>query len=550
MSKNLLILTRILLKNGSNSKGKQKKKRSQWTLLAILAVAFAPLVYQIAYFTWIMFDALSQIGQQGIILSLGVTASSFVIFFFGIFYVLNTFFFSNDIESLLPLPVRPYEILGSKFIVVAVYEYLTELIVLLPMLIVFGIKSYAGPVYYIYSAAIFLVLPVIPLVVASVIVMPIMRFTNIAKSKDRFRFVGGIIAIFFAVGINGVIQRFSTRAMDVKQWQDTGNSMMRITTKAFPSSRFAAEGLVNSTNIQGIVNVLLFFAISAVAFALFLFLGELLYFKGVMGISEVSARRKSISSEELSRRTESSPVIKSYILRELKSLFRSPVYFMNCILMNFLWPVFLLIPMLTQSNGMGNLSKVAELLNKGDFSGLILTVGFAMVMFISSSNGITATSISREGQQLFVNKYIPVSYKKQIMAKVLSGVLISIIGMLTTILVATLLFKVRISLAVLIILVGFPAIFFSSLTGILMDLYHPKLNWDNEQKAVKQNLNFMFNMMLGVAFAIVTVFVIYMLKLTLLEALLGILLVYGGLDGLLYFMVVKMGVKRFSTLEI
>ena len=146
------------------------------------------------------YDGLHAIGQEAVILGFGLSVVSIVIFFFGIFYAMGIFYFSMDVENLLPLPFKPWHIMGAKFTVVLIYEYLTEIIFFAPTLISYGIKSSGGILYYIYGVIIFLLLPIVPLVIASVINMIIMRFTNIAKNKDRFRLLGGIIAMCFGVG--------------------------------------------------------------------------------------------------------------------------------------------------------------------------------------------------------------------------------------------------------------------------------------------------------------------------------------------------------------
>ena len=105
MKNKLLVLARTLLKNSINPKAKQKGKKSSYVIIFILIVAFVPIVAQLSIFTSKAYDFLSQINQQGIVLSIGITLNAFVIFFFGIFYVLNTFYFANDMENLLYLPV-------------------------------------------------------------------------------------------------------------------------------------------------------------------------------------------------------------------------------------------------------------------------------------------------------------------------------------------------------------------------------------------------------------------------------------------------------------
>ena len=74
----------------------------------------------------------------------------------------------------------------AKFLTVVVYEYLTELIMLFPILMVYGVKNGEGIGFYLMSAVVFLLVPVVPLIMASIIVMIIMRFTNIGRHKDLF----------------------------------------------------------------------------------------------------------------------------------------------------------------------------------------------------------------------------------------------------------------------------------------------------------------------------------------------------------------------------
>ena len=49
---------------------------------------------------------------------------------------------------------------------------------------------------------IYLLFPIVPLVLASLLMTVIMRYTNIAKNKDRGNIFIGIVSILFIVGIN------------------------------------------------------------------------------------------------------------------------------------------------------------------------------------------------------------------------------------------------------------------------------------------------------------------------------------------------------------
>ena len=71
----------------------------------------------------------------------------------GIFYVLGVFFYSRDMSALIPLPVRPWQVLGAKFAVVLAYEYLMALPVLLPPMIIYGVRPGHGDALLAQGAA-------------------------------------------------------------------------------------------------------------------------------------------------------------------------------------------------------------------------------------------------------------------------------------------------------------------------------------------------------------------------------------------------------------
>ncbi|KJR48098.1 ABC transporter permease protein [Desulfosporosinus sp. I2] len=548
MNKKLLILTMALMKNGFSLPKEKSKKIKQILLFVVLALSLLPMAYGIITFLRITYNGLATVGEEGVLLSLGIAISAFVIFFFGLFYTMNTFYFSDDVENLLPLPIKSSHILGAKFIIVTIFEYLTGCLIFLPILIVYGVKSGAGVLYYVYALLIFLTLPVIPIVLDAVLVMIIMRFTNLAKNKDAFRTISAVIAIIFGVGVSTMSQRFVLN-QGAGQTQLGNNSLVAITSNIFPASKLGALGLINHGSPSGLVYTGLFIVVSLLGFYLFLLLGNKLYFKGVTGVSVSSSSKKQISSEQLSRKSIRSTVIKSYVLKELRILFRTPAFFINCILMNFIWPIIILIPLFTQPKSRNGIGAIIGLLQKEGITGMVFVAFFGAMLFVSSSNGITATSISREGENVFFNKYIPVSYKTQIMAKVIAGVIMGIVGMLSISIVAVIVLKLPLSLMALICVTSLLAILFSNFVGIIIDLFNPKLHWDNEQKAIKQNLNLLLSMAICVAFGGLTIFAVIKLNLNLIQVVVSLVAVYGLLDSLLYLFLKKIGSKMFSKIE-
>ncbi len=554
MDNKLFILTKTLLKNSFGFKATGKKKVRQIIFALLIALCIVPYFTGIFYFVSSMYDSLKAINQEGVILSLGIALTSFTILFFGVFYVINVFYFADDVENLLPLPLKPSAIIGSKFIVTVIYEYITEIFIMLPLLIVYSYKSGATFMYYIYALLIFILVPVVPLSIASIIVMAIMRFTSIAKNRDRFKMVSGIIAMFTAVSFNIAIQRFASKTIDPSEVQEMfikgQNSLIELVSRIFPGAKFAALSIVNNSNISGLINLLIFILINAVSFIIFLYIGEMWYFRGVIGISENAAKRKKVTSDELSRVSIRQSVLKAYTIKELKLLFRTPIYFMNCVLINFILPVLMVLPLITQPQNEGELDSIRVLMRSGAFEGIIVTIGFAAAIIISTFNSITPTSISREGQNFYVNKFLPVSYKTQIMAKVLSGVIISFIGVVIALISAAVFLSIPVHLIFVIAVMSLFGIVFTSFTGILIDLFHPKLNWDNEQRAVKQNLNPVFNMFLALIFGGALIWASITYSFNAVSTCGIIFLVFGIADLVLYKVISTMGVKLFGDIEV
>jgi ABC-2 type transport system permease protein len=137
-------------------------------------------------------------------------------------------------------------------------------------------------------------------------------------------------------------------------------------------------------------------------------------------------------------------------------------------------------------------------------SGLLIAILVGMGAFVSSANAITSTAISREGKTLYFAKFIPVSMKKQLSAKAMSGILLSGIGILLMSGVAVFL-GAGILTAVIAFVLSMVMTVASSYAGLLIDVSRPKLSWMNEQQAIKQNMNVMLHMLLGVVLAAVII---------------------------------------------
>jgi ABC-2 type transport system permease protein len=550
-------LTRVLLKNGGSlwetSAGKKRGILKKALLTIALLMAILPLMSFLGMIVSAMYDGLAPINQEGAVLGLGLTMVSLILFLFGIFYAINVFYYSQDVENLLPLPLKPWQIVSAKFLVVLLYEYLTQAVMLFPVLITFGLKSGAGLLYYVYSAVLFLALPFIPLVLAALVAMLFMRVTNVGKNKDRSRLVGGIALILLTLGINFGFQRFGKEGMKPEELQQLllagDNSILHLVTQLFPTSNIGALTLIHHAGVAGLGYLLTFLLLSAVCFVLFAILAERLYFKGVMGISESTGKRKRVSGEQWDKLTVRHSVLASYTAKEMRLLLRTPAYFLNCVFPNFLWPGFMLLALASRPDSFSVLAEMGTWLQDKAAAGSGLAIASAFYMFTAAANSTSATSISREGRGFFVNKYLPVPIEKILVAKVLPGTIFSVVAMIVLAASAALFMKLPPLFITLSVLLGLPGILFINLLGIMIDLHMPKLNWDTEQKAVKQNLNGLVVIGIGLVVSGLSVWIVMQSGATLYPVFFGLFGLFAAVDLFVYRILVKKGPEWFEKIE-
>jgi ABC-2 type transport system permease protein len=337
--------------------------------------------------------------------------------------------------------------------------------------------------------------------------------------------------------------------------QSGSGSIARLTTILFPGTAYASEALsqaaANQMSMFGQLGLLVL--VAAVSLVITLFLASKLYFKGVIGLNASSTGRRRLVQADLERRGSQS-AFWTYVLKDVRILVRTPIFFMNNVMMNFLWPAFFIIPVLGGSESEG-LAQGIELLRttvlggERTGAGLAVAIVFAMFLFVSGTNGITESALSREGRIFYFMKMIPMSWTRQIAAKITVGLLFSLAGALIPLLLLVIFVQPPLwfVLAILTVLPG--ALLLPNLTGIIFELYWPKLKWDNEQKAVKQNLNVVYGILLAMLFGGLAIGPVLLLSLSWLQAMLIIALPSLLLSALLVLVIRRIVPARMRAIE-
>ena len=480
MMRNIRLLLRYSLK-GQRTKGKFQMPTPVRSL--IFAIVILCLSGGVAGAVASAYGILEKLGKQELLLYFILALGSGITFVIGLFSVLNNFFLAEDNEIYISLPFRASEIVISKLIRILIYLYIYSLIIVLP-LIAYGTVSNSNPIYYIFVALAYIFNPIIPMIIGFIISTILMSISNLSKHKDVIKVIFSILLIVFIILINLLFQgnRIGIRTANAIVGKE---SLLKLISSIFINNKLEVMALSNPGSSTGYINMGIVLLIVIILFALLYFVSEKLYLKSLKGFGDISSNKEKIKVAKV----KSSSVLKALVIKEIKIIFRNPTFFLNCVVMLFYIPVLYMVILF--SNGANHLNWSLGYLIIG---GTPLVIGVGM-----SSGSAGSTALSREGNNFIVSKYIPVSYKTQLLAKIISAftinslILIIGIGLLV-------IEKVRLEIFILSLIIQILTCFLITVIGILCDYISPKIVWQTEKNLYKGNFKSLGNIIISVIF--------------------------------------------------
>ncbi len=490
-------LVKALLQTVEPTADEKNYKKIFYRAMAFIAIF--GIMLPMAFFVGVVIYALTLplvglgAGQNAVELFLHLI--SVFSFIFGLNVIFSVFYFSGDIENLLPLPLRPYQIIGSKFTAALISESIMEFIVIMAAFAGYIIAS--GRPFYAWLIALFgmVTLPIVPLIYCAVICMLVMLLTGFIRNKDTVNKLTGFLTLGVVAGIAVLVSKMGGLDTEhlMKALSNPNNALINGMNLIFPQVHFLVSAMVNNTA----VNLLYYLAVNGFAIVLFLLLAQGIYFQTAVDSSHMAS--KSRSREKTIASLKQRHVCVSYLKKEFRLLFRTPAYFTNCILINLIWPVFLYIVYLLNGKTSFLESFLYGIRSGNEESVLLLILGISAVsVLITAANCIASSALTREGKHFAFIKYIPLSYMAQINIKALVSILISGAGMLLYVTAAAVYLGLGIKLTIFCCLVSLLSVSFVSYFGIFMDSVNPKLVWDDELNALRGNANIFFNMALAI----------------------------------------------------
>ena len=152
----------------------------------LYVVLFLYLAAIVSLFSGGMVESLKIINQQEIFIGLILLVVTAFCVIQTIFSSINVFYFTKDNEYILPLPLKPYEIILARTNVLIITEYIVTVLIGFIPLLVYGVLTSASMSYYLLMFVALVLVPILPILLVSIIVMIIMSFAKITKTKINF----------------------------------------------------------------------------------------------------------------------------------------------------------------------------------------------------------------------------------------------------------------------------------------------------------------------------------------------------------------------------
>jgi len=491
------------------------------------------------------YDQYSKIGLQNLLLSTTFTFSSMVGFIFGMFFVVNEFFFSKNMRLLITLPYKPFQIISAKLLVVIIDQMWISFAVLLPMLVYFAVLSSGGVTFWISLVVVFIFSQIFPVLLQALVILPLSRVFKFSKHKDLLVMllsVGVLCIVFlFQFYMNQSVVAGGMSESQISDMLANPNGFIQKISMVYPPALLAVNALTK-TGFEWVGWLLAFVGLHVVSYYVILLFADKFYYSTYSELQEQYSKKMILKDGAFAELFgKKNTVFVSLTKREWVYFLKVPAFSLNGFVNVLVFPIMLLLFSLTK--GSSSMTQLFELLD--NYSEYIVPMGIIGATLSGAMNMLSVTVFSREGKLLNELKVLPVSPKIVFLVKYLQTLFMSLIGPITFVIAMGIIFKMAAIDLIVMLVVSVLCVNFLNLCQILIDAMKPVLNWDNPMKAMKQNINSFFSLMLIFAFCGGLGYLGFLLKDQISPDTMTITLALFGLIGsVVFWFLANKGVKK------
>jgi ABC-2 type transport system permease protein len=518
-----------------NTKG--KKGKTNIMLVSLIAIYLMGAIFGYA---WYFLDKLSQANIEYLLLPLAVFFISLFTIVEGIYKCGPLVFNCKDDQLLLSLPIKKNTVLFIRLFKFYVFELMFNTLFLLPVLLAYIIFVKVTSIsFYIATIIMLLLLPVIPIVISCILGFISSYISSKFKYKNVIEIIMSFIYLLFFLYVYSQGSKIMNYIMN-----NASNINDMITKIYYPAGIYSK--LVTNFNI---VDLLLFIVINISILVVSIYILSLFYFKINSNLKEITKTKSN--NKELKIKTNTKTV--SLIKKELNSFFNIPIFIVNAGFGMVLYIVMCIV-IITKFDGIINMINSTGLINISDsliYNNMPLII-FLLISLTAYTTSITSSMVSLEGKNINILKSLPLSVKKILRSKILACMLITTPVLVFGCIALIIKFKVNIINGVMLIILSVLIPLVNHFIGLIVNLKHPKLDFESPTDVIKQSASVFISSMIGVLLLLASIGIVLAIfnKFNITLFLLISLIVYIVIDYNLYRLLNKVGIREFKKLSV
>ena len=483
-----------------HTKNPREKKRRNMLVFTIAIVALLLPGYATAGAY-----AMSTLGFADKIPMLYFLMAFFLLLGLGMIKSRSRLYREKDLDMISSLPVRGIHVIGARILRMYVEGVLITLEILLPSMVIYGIKTGAGAALYLCILPDAIVLAILPTAISAWV--GILIAAVIARSRHKV-LAEILITVVLALGMflsmsllstkgtgdtNSSVASQSTEAGKTEEkigapksekelseeemkarMTETMKSALDTVEDAFPPVRTMGE-VLGKPDFAGL---LIYAGISLAVMLLTTLVIGSLFFRISAKMITVT-RHREYQPESLRSRS----VMTALVKKEASRYFSTGIYVSNTIIGPILAVAFAIATAFFDPEKIISATETNNLPFDIQISAAIpYLLGMCFVLM-----SISSSSLSMEGRNWWIPKSLPLSAKEVLGAKMLFNLMV--LAPFYALAEIILLFTLKQSLLERLWLLLIPGvgILFSVLLGMVLNLKFPKFHWDNATEVVKQS---------------------------------------------------------------
>lgn len=388
------------------------------TALLLLAV----VLFLICWFTGPVVARIIPIENIVMTLMLVLLLLCFVLAIKNIVTVLYT---ADDLPVLLPMPFSASQIVTAKLMVSSRFPLFMSLILMNSVGLGYGIRAGMGAAFVIGTVLSSVLVPLTSIAVATLLIVIIFRVFGFIRNRDITMVLGGVFTILLSVTyifINNKLQGEKSSEAAAAAFSGIAG-----VTNGFPNLSFMGRFM-----FQGDVpGLLISFGVTVAVIALALLAVRLFYLDTALSMQNTGTKKRTVDKGSLG--SKKSNALKALTAYESRSARRNPAYMVNGFAMSFVWPLFMVLPIV-----FGNNSFMQELrfpLNTTAVLFCALFLGLTASGFACGFNVLPVSAFSREGGSFGLLRSMPIDFKDYYRSKRNFSLLICSLGSVAYILI-------------------------------------------------------------------------------------------------------------------